>query len=86
MTARRKTAGSRAWPRSMDKKREVRDAPDLRERLRRALFIIPYAVAHRGCTVEELAAAARLSPDELIARAEVLGLMTAYLRDGSGPG
>lgn len=48
---------------------------ELHERIRRALFLIPWAVRHRGCSVEELAAAARLTPDEVIAEIDFLRLV-----------
>ncbi len=48
---------------------------DLRERLRRALFIIPYAVSHPRCTVEELADAARLTPEQLLAELDFLRMV-----------
>ncbi|AKU90280.1 helix-turn-helix transcriptional regulator [Vulgatibacter incomptus] len=48
---------------------------DLRERLRRALFLIPYAVANPGCRVDDLAAAARLSPDQLLAELDFLRMV-----------
>jgi predicted DNA-binding transcriptional regulator YafY len=74
VTAKRKTVGARPAARASEP-REARDTPDLRERLRRALFIIPFAVAHPGCTVEELARAARLTPEELIAELDFLRLV-----------
>jgi len=48
---------------------------ELQERIRRALFLIPWAVRHRGCTVEELAAAAHLTPDEVLAEIDFLRLV-----------
>ncbi len=50
-------------------------AVELQERIRRALFLIPWAVRHRGCTVEELAAAAHLTPDEVLAEIDFLRLI-----------
>lgn len=50
-------------------------SPELRERLRRALFVIPYAVAHPGCTVEELAHAARLTPAQLLTEIDFLRMV-----------
>lgn len=47
----------------------------LHERIRRALFLIPWVVRHPGCTVEELAAAARLSPEEVLAEIDFLRLV-----------
>src|SRR5690606_14509128 len=48
---------------------------ELQERIRRALFLVPWAVRNRGCTVEELAAAARLTPDEVLAELDFLRLV-----------
>jgi proteasome accessory factor B len=52
-----------------------KDADDLRDRLRRALFLVPYAVAHPGIPVAELARAARLGEDELLAELDFLRLI-----------
>lgn len=48
---------------------------ELQERLRRALFLIPWAVRNRGCTVEELARAARIPPDEVLSEIEFLRMV-----------
>ena len=50
-------------------------SPELRERLRRALFLIPYAVRHPGCTVEDLAKAARLTPEQLLEEIDFLRMV-----------
>lgn len=50
-------------------------ALQLQERLRRALFLIPWAVRNRGCTVEELATAARIPPGEVLAEVEFLRMV-----------
>lgn len=50
-------------------------ALELQERLRRALFLIPWAVRNRGCTVEELAEAARIAPEEVIAEIDFLRMI-----------
>lgn len=49
--------------------------PDLRQRLHRALLLIPRAVARSGCTVSELAAEMRLSEDALLAEIDFLRMV-----------
>lgn len=50
-------------------------ALEVQERLRRALFLIPWAVRNRGCTVEELAAAARIPQEEVLSEIEFLRMV-----------
>jgi len=50
-------------------------ASELQERLRRALFLIPYAAARPGCTLKELAEAVRLEEEELLAELDFLRMV-----------
>ncbi len=49
--------------------------PDLRQRLQRALLLIPRAVARSGCTVAELAEEMRLSEEALLAEIDFLRMV-----------
>lgn len=53
----------------------ARRPPDLRERLHRALLLIPRAVAKSGCTVAELAEEMRLSEEALLAEIDFLRMV-----------
>lgn len=50
-------------------------ASELHERLRRALFLVPYAAARPGCPLKELAAAVRLGEEELLAELDFLRMV-----------
>jgi len=64
-----------AKQRNTGRQKDPAASRDLRERLRRALFIIPYVVAHPGCTVEELASASQLTPGQLLAELDFLRMI-----------
>src|SRR5262249_54494647 len=48
---------------------------DVRERLRRVLFLVPYASRHPGITVRELAQALGLSEEELLVDLDLLTMV-----------
>lgn len=68
-------AGTPAEGPAAPARRRAPKEDDLRERLRRALFLVPYAVAHPGIPVEELARAARLGVEELVEELDFLRLV-----------
>jgi len=63
----------RAAPRGRNEKPS--GASELQERLRRALFLVPYAASHPGCTIAELAAAVRLGEEELLMELDFLRMV-----------